>query len=158
MNELLIEMLNFLLPFLNFISLSLFLFFLCLLFVLISLLLLCFFFFSLYTIAIAEFFSLCLTYIAIAFISTKKKRIKETLKSDRAKRHDFWPRLWLFFSPFLFPLKKREEEKDNELEKIVNKGHAFLLDLWLMIKNHGKKKERQMIVITIEKVIREEAK
>ena len=47
---------------------------------------------------------------------------------DWAERHDFWPRLWLFFSPFLFPPKKREEEKENEWAQIVIKGHAFLLD------------------------------
>ena len=30
---------------------------------------------------------------------------------DRAERHRFWPRLWLFFSPFLFPPKKRGKKK-----------------------------------------------
>ena len=43
--------------------------------------------------------------------------IKILLKifSNWAERHDFWQRLWLFFSPFLFPTKKkREEEKENE--------------------------------------------
>ena len=68
--------------------------------------------------------------------------------------HDFG----YYFPLFSSLLKKREEEKENELEKIVNKGHAFLLDLWLMIKNHGKKKERQMIVITIEKIIKKRSK
>ena len=49
--------------------------------------------------------------------------------SDRAEKHYFWPRLWLFLTPFLFPPeKKREEEKVNELAKIVIKGHTFLLD------------------------------
>ena len=34
---------------------------------------------------------------------------------DRAERHEFGPRLWVFFFPFLFPPKsKREEEKENE--------------------------------------------
>ena len=40
--------------------------------------------------------------------------------------HDF-----VFYPPplFLFPIKKkREEEKENKLAKIVIKGHAFLLD------------------------------
>ena len=32
---------------------------------------------------------------------------------DRAERHEFWPRLWLFFSPFLFPPKKRGEKKSR---------------------------------------------
>ena len=26
---------------------------------------------------------------------------------DRAERNNFWPQLWLFFSPFLFPPKKK---------------------------------------------------
>ena len=35
-------------------------------------------------------------------------------------------RLWLFFSSFLFPPKKKDgEEKENELSKIVIKIHAF---------------------------------
>ena len=34
--------------------------------------------------------------------------------SDRAERYDFWPRLWLFCSSFLFsPKKKSEEKKEN---------------------------------------------
>ena len=46
---------------------------------------------------------------------------------DQSERHDFWPRLWLLFSSFLFPhlLKKREEEKENEVVKIVIKINAF---------------------------------
>ena len=39
------------------------------------------------------------------------------------ERHDFWPWLWLFFSPFLF--QKREEEKEKKLAIIVIKSHAF---------------------------------
>ena len=35
---------------------------------------------------------------------------------DRAERHCFWPRLWLY------------EENENELAKIVIKSHAFQLD------------------------------
>ena len=35
-------------------------------------------------------------------------------EKDRAERHDFCPRLWLFFSPLFFPPKKSEEEKENE--------------------------------------------
>ena len=38
--------------------------------------------------------------------------------------HDFGYSFPLFYSP----LKKVEEEKENELEKIVIKDHAFLLD------------------------------
>ena len=30
---------------------------------------------------------------------------------DRAERLDFWSRLWLFFSPFIFPPKKRGKKK-----------------------------------------------
>ena len=34
---------------------------------------------------------------------------------DRAERHDLKSRLWLFFSPFIFPpKKKREEDKENK--------------------------------------------
>ena len=33
---------------------------------------------------------------------------------DRAERHDLKSRLWLFFSPFLFPPKKGGKEKENE--------------------------------------------
>ena len=37
---------------------------------------------------------------------------------DRAIRHYLQSRLWFFFSPFLFPpKKKREEEKENEFSK-----------------------------------------
>ena len=36
---------------------------------------------------------------------------------DRAERHDFWPQLWLFFSPFLFPPKKREKKKRRMVSK-----------------------------------------
>ena len=34
-------------------------------------------------------------------------------QSKRAERHDFWPRLWLFSSSFLFPPKKEGSEKEN---------------------------------------------
>ena len=61
----------------------------------------------------------------------KKKQL------DRAERHDFWPRLWLFFSPFLFPLKKEVRRKGEWMSKSVIKSHAFLLDqllvCWLML-------------------------
>ena len=33
------------------------------------------------------------------------------LDFDRAERHDFLPRIWLFFSPFLVPPKKRGKKK-----------------------------------------------
>ena len=46
----------------------------------------------------------------------------------RAERHDFWPRLWLFFSPFPYPPKKEGRRKGEWLAKIVIKSHAFLLD------------------------------
>ena len=32
--------------------------------------------------------------------------VSDLLNFDRAGRHAFWGRLWLFFSPFLFPSKK----------------------------------------------------
>ena len=40
--------------------------------------------------------------------------------------HDFG----YYFPHFSSLLKKKEEEKENELAKIVIKGHAFLLDLF----------------------------
>ena len=44
----------------------------------------------------------------------------------RTERHAFLSRLWLFFSPFLFPPKKRGvEETENELAKIVLKIYVF---------------------------------
>jgi hypothetical protein len=43
---------------------------------------------------------------------------------DCYERHDFWPRLLLFFSPFLFPSKKEGRIK-NVLAKIVIKSQAF---------------------------------
>ena len=36
---------------------------------------------------------------------------KAIATSDREERHDFKSRLWSFFSPFLFPTKKREESR-----------------------------------------------
>ena len=36
---------------------------------------------------------------------------QSTFKIDRAERHDFRPRLWLFFSTFLFPPNKRRKKK-----------------------------------------------
>ena len=38
--------------------------------------------------------------------------------------HDFG----YFSPPFSYLIKKRQEEKENELAKIVIKGHVFLLD------------------------------
>ena len=34
-----------------------------------------------------------------------------SVKRDQTERHDFWPRLWLFFSTFLFLPKKTEKKK-----------------------------------------------
>ena len=55
-----------------------------------------------------------------------------TIKMNRIEQkgitfdHDFG---YSLISPFLFPpKKKREEQQENELAKIVIKGHAFLLD------------------------------
>ena len=60
---------------------------------------------------------------------TKQKNRPQCFLYDQAERHGIWPRLWLFFPPFLFSPKKGEDEKENELAIIVIKGHAFLLDL-----------------------------
>ena len=50
------------------------------------------------------------------FTITNKKPFKIYLQyldpnTDRAERHDFWPRLWLFYFPFLFPPKIRGKKK-----------------------------------------------
>ena len=63
----------------------------------------------------------------LIWMSKRRAAIGPPLNLDRAEGHDFWPRLWLFFSPFVFPpKKKREEEKWRA--KIVIKSRAFLLD------------------------------
>ena len=59
-------------------------------------------------------------------------------KSNKLARKDKFYRLsrkaWLLTTTLVFPLfsnslvKKREEEKENEVAKIVIKDHAFLLD------------------------------
>ena len=36
---------------------------------------------------------------------------QQLFHDDRAERHDFWPPLWLFSSPFLFPPKNRGKKK-----------------------------------------------
>ena len=41
----------------------------------------------------------------------------------------FCPRLWLFFSPFFFPLIKEGRRKREWITKVVVKNNAFLLDL-----------------------------
>ena len=38
------------------------------------------------------------------------------------------------FPHFYSLLKKRDEEKENELARIVIKGHAFLLDRYMKVK------------------------
>ena len=50
------------------------------------------------------------------------------LSMDQAERHDIWPRLWLFFSPFLSPSKKEGRRKGEWIARIIIKSHAFLLD------------------------------
>ena len=52
----------------------------------------------------------------------------ESMKMHQAERHDFWPRLWLFSSPFLFRPIKQGRRKGEWIAKIVIKIHAFLLD------------------------------
>ena len=54
---------------------------------------------------------------------------------DRVERHDFWPRLWVFFPPFLFPPKKEGRRKGAWIEKLLIKSHAFLLDRGCWCKN-----------------------
>ena len=46
-------------------------------------------------------------------------------KFDQTERHDFWLRLWLFFSVFLFPPEKRGMKKGQWICKVVIKSHAF---------------------------------
>ena len=48
--------------------------------------------------------------------------------SDRAERHDFDHDFCYSFPLFSSLLKKREEEKENLVAKLVIKSHAFLLD------------------------------
>ena len=45
---------------------------------------------------------------------------------DDPERHDLKLRLWLFFSPFLFPPKKEGRRKGECIAKIVILSHAFL--------------------------------
>ena len=45
-----------------------------------------------------------------SFFYNNERYIRITFP-DRAERHDFWPRLWLFFPPFIFPPKKKREGK-----------------------------------------------
>ena len=52
------------------------------------------------------------------------------MTEDRAERYDLKSRLWLFFSPFLFPPKKQGERKGEWIGKIVILSHAFMLDLY----------------------------
>ena len=50
------------------------------------------------------------------------------IKKDRVERHDFWPRVWLFFPLFSSLLKKEGRRKGEWIAKFVIKSHAFLLD------------------------------
>ena len=59
------------------------------------------------------------------FASLPKTSAKQC---DRAERHGFEPRLWLLFSPFLFPSKKRGNKKRRRNIKNMIKIPAFLLD------------------------------
>ena len=52
---------------------------------------------------------------------------------DDPERHELKSRLWLFFSPFLFPLKERGKKKGEWIAKIVILSHAFLDHLFLNI-------------------------
>ena len=52
-------------------------------------------------------------------------------KKDRADRHDFWPRLWLFSSPFLFPPRKRGEKK----RRMNRKHQKSCLSSWSKRRN-----------------------
>ena len=45
------------------------------------------------------------------FFGRIKKKGKNNQFSDGAERHDLKLRLWLFFSPFLFPLKTKRKKK-----------------------------------------------
>ena len=42
----------------------------------------------------------------------------KTLFEDRAEGHDFWERLWLFFSPFLFPPKIRGRKNSKNRDQM----------------------------------------
>ena len=57
------------------------------------------------------------------------KREFSRFRIDRAERLTVGNDFGYSFPFFLFRRKKDEEEKENKLAKIVNKGHAFLLDL-----------------------------
>ena len=54
---------------------------------------------------------------------------------DRAERHDLKLQLWLFFSTFPFPPKKEGRRKGEREAKMVILSNAFLLDLFIPLKN-----------------------
>jgi hypothetical protein len=46
--------------------------------------------------------------------------------NDWAERHNFWPQLWLFFSHFLFPPKKKKKRRMNG----KNRDQKSCLSAW----------------------------
>ena len=77
---------------------------------------------------------------------------------DRAERHDFWPRLCLLFSSFLFPPKKRGKKKRTINSKNSDqKSHLSARSVFgitgvidtisVVIKNSWSKKQIKMVSI-----------
>ena len=54
--------------------------------------------------------------------------------NDQSERHEFWPRLWLFFSPFLFTPKKEGRRKGEWISK--NRDPKKILTLRPVNCNH----------------------
>ena len=78
---------------------------------------------------------------------------------DRSERHEFWPRLWLFFYPFLFPPKKKDgKEKENELAKFMpfrRTGQTNLYDLRKQCYWLNSKFFNQSVLIYVDHLIRD---